>query len=152
MQYIIVPPGMMIPPAVNCGSRSLNFSLTARASADLKGPTFQLLYLILRVVGLGAGFEHRWELPVIRYHSIRGNYHYPFLGVLFSVILHDFIRQNYHKNQSDPYPFPLITVNYPIFPINYHNLYFQMYYQYLFFSKNTRTMYQNKFKILWFLE
>ena len=24
--------------------------------------------------------HHRWELPVLRYHSIRGNYHYPFWG------------------------------------------------------------------------
>ena len=29
----------------------------------------------------------------------------PFWGVIFSVILHDFIRKNYHKNQSDRYPF-----------------------------------------------
>ena len=27
--------------------------------------------------------EHIWELPVLSYHSIRGNYHYPFLGVIF---------------------------------------------------------------------
>ena len=76
---------------------------------------------------------HIWELPVLRYHSIRGNYHYPFLEVNVSVILHNFIRQNYHKNQSDRYLFFLIVVNYPIFLINYHILYFQMYYQYLFF-------------------
>ena len=37
--------------------------------------------------------RHRWELPVLCYHGIRGNYHYPFLGVTFSVILHDFIRK-----------------------------------------------------------
>ena len=59
--------------------------------------------------------RNRWELPVLRYHSIRGNYHYPFLGVIYSVILHDFIGKNYHKNQSDRYPFPLIMVNYQIF-------------------------------------
>ena len=53
----IVPPGMMIYPADNFGLRPFNFSLTAPASADLKGSTFQLLYLLLRVVGLGAGFE-----------------------------------------------------------------------------------------------
>ena len=76
---------------------------------------------------------HRWELTVIRHHSIRGNYHCPFLGVIFSVILHDFIRQNYHKNQSDRYPFFLIMINYKIFPINYHILYFQIYFQYLSF-------------------
>ena len=115
MLYQIVPPGMMISSAVNCQSRPLNFALTAQASADLKGSTFQLLYLILCVIGLGAGFEHIWELPVLRYHSIRGNYHYPFWGVIVLVILHDFIRQNYHKNQSDPYPFSLIMVNHPIF-------------------------------------
>ena len=77
--------------------------------------------------------QHIWELPVLRYHSIRGNYHYPFLGVTFLVILHDFIRQNYHKNQSDRYPFSLIMVNYPTFFINYHILNFQMYYQYFIF-------------------
>ena len=81
----------------------------------------------------GEGLEHRWELPVLRYHSIRGNYNYPILGVTFLVFLHDFIRQNYHKNQSDRYPFFLIMVNYPTFLINYHILNFQMYYQYLFF-------------------
>ena len=81
----------------------------------------------------GARYHHRWELPVLRYHGIRGNYHYPFLGVIVSVILHDFIRQNYHKNMSDCYPFPLIMVNYPIFFINYHILNFQMYHQYFIF-------------------
>ena len=60
-------------------------------------------------------FNHRWELPVLRYYSIRRNYHYPFLGVIVLVILNDFIRQNYHKNQSDRYPFFLIMVNDPIF-------------------------------------
>ena len=38
----------------------------------------------------------------------------PFRGDFF-VILYDFIRQNYHKNQSDRYPFFLIIVNYPVF-------------------------------------
>ena len=76
--------------------------------------------------------RHRWELPVLRYHSIRGNFYYPFLGVIISVILHDFIRQKFHKNQSDSYPFSLVMVNYPTFLINYHILYFQMYNQYLF--------------------
>ena len=41
-------------------------------------------------------------------------YHYPFLGVIVLVIFYDFIRQNYHKNLSDSYPFSLIMVNYPI--------------------------------------
>ena len=27
--------------------------------------------------------DHRWELPFLRYHGIRGNYHYPFWGVNF---------------------------------------------------------------------
>ena len=80
--------------------------------------------------------RHRWELPGGNYHGIRGNYHYPFLGVKYLVILHDFIRKNYHKNQSDRYPFFLIMVNYPTFLINYHILNFQMYYQYLFPSHN----------------
>ena len=39
----------------------------------------------------------------------------PLLGVIFWVILHDFIGQNYHKSQSKNYPFFLIMVNYPIF-------------------------------------
>ena len=77
--------------------------------------------------------QHRWELPVLRYHGIRDNYQYPFLRVIVLAILHDFIRQNYHKNQSERYPFFLIMVNYPISLVNYHILYFQMYYQYLFF-------------------
>ena len=47
--------------------------------------------------------------------------------------MHDFIRKNYHKNQSDRYPFFLIKVNYPTFLINYHILNFQVYYQYLFY-------------------
>ena len=50
-------------------------------------------------------------------HGIDGNYPFsvttasgvinitPFWGWFFSVILHDFIRQNYHKNQSDRTPF-----------------------------------------------
>ena len=76
--------------------------------------------------------RHRWELPVLRYHGIGGNYHYPILGVIVSVFLRDFIRQNYHKNQSDCYPFFLIMVNYQTFPINHHILKFQMYDQYLF--------------------
>ena len=59
-------------------------------------------------------WRHRWELPVLRYHIIRVNSSYPFLGIFFWVILHDFIRQNYHKNQSNRYPFFLIMGNYPI--------------------------------------
>ena len=77
--------------------------------------------------------HHRWELPVLRYHGIRGNHHFPFLRVMFLVILHGFIGNNYHKHQSDSYPFFLIMVNYPTFLINDQILNFQMYYQYLFF-------------------
>ena len=77
--------------------------------------------------------DHIWELPVGNYHGIRDNYHYPFFWVIVSVTLHDFIWKNYHRNQSDRYPFFLIIVNYPTFLINYHILNFQMYYQYLYF-------------------
>ena len=35
--------------------------------------------------------RHRWELLFLCYHGIRGNYHYPVLGLIVSVILHDFI-------------------------------------------------------------
>ena len=96
--------------------------------------------------------EHRWELPVLCYHSIRGDYHYPFLGVIVSVILHYFIRQNYHKNQSDRYPFFLIMINYQIFPINYHILYFQMYSQYLSFLQKYPNNVSKTYNILQFLE
>ena len=44
--------------------------------------------------------RHRWELTVLRYHRIRINYLYPFWGVIFGVILHDFIRQNYRKTSQ----------------------------------------------------
>ena len=93
-------------------------------------------------------WPHIWELPVLRYHSIRVIYQHPFWGVIFLVILHDFIRQNYHKNLSYRYPLPLIMVNYPIFPINYHNLYFQMYFQYLFFLQKYPNNVSKKCKIL----
>ena len=51
------------------------------------------------------GSGYRWVLSVLRYHIIRVNYPYPFLGVIFGVILHDFIRKNYHKNRSNRYLF-----------------------------------------------
>ena len=54
----ILPPRIMISPSANCISRHFNFASPAWASANLKGSTFQLLYLLLRVVGLGAGFEY----------------------------------------------------------------------------------------------
>ena len=34
--------------------------------------------------------EHRWELPVLSYHIIRVNYHYPILGVIVLVVLQSF--------------------------------------------------------------
>ena len=71
---------------------------------------------------------HRWELPVLCYHGIRGTYHYPFLGVNFSVILHDFIRNNYHKNQSDRYPLFFIASKYHIY------LGFMVYYWLMLFT------------------
>ena len=52
---------------------------------------------VLVIKALNNGSEHRWELPVLHYHSIRGNNYYPFWGVIVSVIFHNFIRQTYHK-------------------------------------------------------
>ena len=43
---------------------------------------------------------HRWELPLLYYHIVRKNYPYPFLWIIFWVILHGFIWQNYHKNSQ----------------------------------------------------
>ena len=86
---------------------------------------------------------HRWELPVLRYHRIRVNYPYPFLGVILRIILHDFIRKNTIK-----------TVNsLPFFP-HYGKLpYFSFKLPHLMFPdnctklslspKNTLTIYQN---------
>ena len=107
-------------------------NLIQRGLAEYKSG---LLSLFDRIMGRRKGYtnRHRWELPVVNYHGIRGNYHYPFFWVIFLVILHDFIWKNYHRNQSDRYPFFLIMVNYPTFLINDHILNFQMYYQYLFF-------------------
>ena len=64
-------------------------------------------------------------------HGIDGNYPLsvttesgelplPFFGGNFGVILHDFFRPNYHKNQSNCKPFFLTIVNYPIFSLDYH--------------------------------
>ena len=58
--------------------------------------------------------DHRWELPVFHYHSVRVYYAYPFLGAIFWVNLHNFIRQNYQKTVIS-LPFFLVMVNYPIF-------------------------------------
>ena len=55
--------------------------------------------------------HHRWKLPLFRYHEFRLNHPYPFLGVILRIILHDFIRQNYHRKLSNRYPFFLIMVN-----------------------------------------
>ena len=44
--------------------------------------------------------HHRWELTVLRYHRIRVNHPYPFWGVMFWVILHDFVTHKYHKNSQ----------------------------------------------------
>ena len=76
--------------------------------------------------------HHRWELSVLRYHSIRGNYHHPFLGVIFRWFCMILLDQITIKSVR-LLPFSFIMVNYPIFPINDHIFYFQMYYQYLFF-------------------
>ena len=93
------------------------------------------------------GCQHRWELPVGNYHGIRGNYHYPFIWIIFLVILHDFICKNYHENHSDRYPFPFIMINYPTFLINYHILNFQMYYQNIFlfleYPKNASFLFES---------
>ena len=96
--------------------------------------------------------QHRWELTLLCYHSIRVIYHYPLLGVKCSAILHDFIRKNYHKNQSDRYPFSLIMINYQIFPINHHILHFQMYSQYLSFLQKYPNNVSKTYNILQSLE
>ena len=91
--------------------------------------------------------DHRWELPVLRYHSIRIIYNYPFSGVIFSVILHDFIRQITIKSVIS-LPFFLIMVIHLIFLINYHILYFHMYFQYFFFLQKSPNNVSKTFKIL----
>ena len=126
----------------------LLFTAVSTSSSSSMDSTATILSLSISCTFTSYPKGHRWELPVLRYHSIRSNYHYPFWGVDFSVILHDFIRQNYHKNQSYRYPFFLIMVNYPVFLINYHILYFQMYYRYLFPlqkypQKGVRVIYPN---------
>ena len=67
---------------------------------------------------------HRWELPVLCYHIIRVNYLYPFWGVIFGVILHGFIRQNYHKTSQIVTLFPRYG-KLPYFSLNNHILCFQ---------------------------
>ena len=68
--------------------------------------------------------QHRRKLPVINYYRIKESYPYLFLGIVVWVTLHDFIRQNYHKNESNCYPFRLIMVNYPFSSLNNHILSF----------------------------
>ena len=65
-------------------------------------------------------------------------------GGIFGVILHDFIKQNHHKKQSNRYPFFLIVVNYPILSLNDHILYFQMCFQHFSFFQKYRTIYQKR--------
>ena len=52
--------------------------LTAQAqkSRDTIMPMSSLIYFYVN------GRKHRWELPILRYHNIRVNYPYPFLGVI----------------------------------------------------------------------
>ena len=112
----------------------------------LRGLTWYVI-LSKNTILLLPDVNNRWELPVLRYHSITVNYHYPFLGVIVLVILHDFIRQNHHKKLSYRYPFFLIMVNYPIFPLHDPILYLQMYYQYLFilqkYPNNVSILFKN---------
>ena len=69
-------------------------------------------------------YYHRWELPVLHYQGIRVNYPYPFLGVIFRVILHGFIRKNYHINSPIVTPFSIYG-KLPYFYFYYHILNFQ---------------------------
>ena len=87
--------------------------------------------------------HHRWELPVLRYHRIRVNYPYPFVGVKCWVIFMILLDKITIK-ESNRYPFFLIMVNYPIFSLNDHILYFQMYFQYFsFLSKHLNNVSKN---------
>ena len=76
--------------------------------------------------------QHRWELPVGNYQGIRGNYYYPFCWVIILVILHDFIWRNYHRNQSDWYPFFLLLKTI----LKFRNIRFYK----KFYSKNCRIL------------
>ena len=60
--------------------------------------------------------------------TIDGNYPFSITTASGVITITPFL----YKNQSDSYPSFLIMANDPIFLINYHILYFQMYYQYLF--------------------
>ena len=88
--------------------------------------------------------HHRWELPILHYHIIGVNHPYPFLGVIFRVILHNFIRHNYHNKQSNCYPFPLIMVNYPIFSFITTFMFSENCTKLSLSQKNTRTIYQKR--------
>ena len=85
---------------------------------------------------------HRWELPVLRYHGIRVNYPYPFLGVIFMVILHDFIIKLPLKIVK-PLPFSPLYGKLSYFSFHCQILCFQKIYTKLYLSLNiTRTIYQ----------
>ena len=64
-------------------------------------------------------FRHRLELPVLRYHRIRVNYPYPFLEVIFRVILHDLLDQITIKTVQ-LLPFPPNIGKLPYFSLNDH--------------------------------
>ena len=91
------------------------------------------------------------ELPVLCYPS-QGKVHLHLFWGNVWLILHGFIRQNYHLKQSNRYPFFLIMVNYPIFSLKYHILYFQMYFQYLSFLPKYPNNVSKAGNILQFLE
>ena len=74
--------------------------------SDLTTTSCILFFIWVTEFESHSSHAHRWKLTVLRYHSIRVNDPYSFLGVKISAILHDFIRENYHKNQLDNYPFP----------------------------------------------
>ena len=51
---------------------------------------------------------HRWESPILHYHIIRVNYHYPFLGVIFGVIFMILLNKITIKNSQIVALFPLL--------------------------------------------
>ena len=59
---------------------------------------------------------HRRELHVLCYHGFRGNYPYPFWGVILMVIFHYFIIQNYQNNSQIVIHLPInVTLPYSFF-------------------------------------
>ena len=83
--------------------------------------------------------HHQGKLPI------------PLFGGQFSVILHDFMRKNYHKTSKLRYPFPLNRVNYPIFSLNYHILYYLVHFQYFSLLPNKPNNVSKMGNILQFL-